>query len=196
MRLWFFLIASFVLIQSGRAQITYRFNVQSYIGNFPSYGINLPDDTSVYSAEQPGMVFGIKSDCKIGERFSFGMVYGLQHIEVDFLRDSKVIESGKVKKTYLGFRGLVHYGKEPFDLYSGIKLGYVFKRPARVITEQGEMPYLKQLNNDIVFQPGITLIGAFYHFESGFGMGGELSLGSPHVFSLGIRYILKNVSSM
>ena len=115
------------------------------------------------------------------------MVHGWQRVRVDLLRNRKAVETGVVNKLYLGFRGLVHYGKT-WDLYSGIKVGYVYKRAVSVETSPGETPYLQPLNNDIVFQLGFVLFGAYYPFSDRMGAGTELSLGSPHVFALGFRY--------
>jgi len=181
----------FVFIDGANAQEATNFHLQVYLGSFPAYGVNLPEeDSAVYAENDAKLVYGFKGDWFINEHYSFGIVHGWQTIETRLLRQGNSFETGTIHKLYLGFRGLYHYGIKKWDLYSGIKLGFVYKRPRNVKTEPGQTPYLKSLNNDIVFQPGIVAFGAFYSIKDNISLGSELSIGSPSFLSLGLAYRL------
>jgi hypothetical protein len=176
------------------AQMKYQGNVQIYLGMHPQSGLRLsPSDSTLHAREIPGTVVGFKADMMLGQRFSFGLLYGMQKVAISVLRDKIQVEEGTLLKAYTGFRGLIHYGKSDWDIYSGLKLGYFYKNVHSVETKAGETPQLKKLNREISFRIGLIPFGVFYHFTENIGLGSEISLGLPAVVSLAARYRFKEI---
>ena len=178
----FFLL--FIISYTAKAQLPCPIEPQVFIGNFPPVDIPLPD--SVQNLDlNAGMVLGLRADLPLRDHFSFGLVSSFQMVKVLLYEGNEPIESGRVRKCYLGIRGLWHYGKtDKWDLYSGLKLGYSYKFPRANVLD-GHTSIIENWNKQILFQVGITAIGCKYQLPNDIGLHGELSIGAPCLFSLG-----------
>ena len=165
----------------------------------PSAGIEIVEgDTMVWTYSEAeysaSPTAGIALDCGIHRHFSMGLALGYNTIKiaennirvhypgtsVDQFTDFGNIDFKAIRYT-LSIRPLFHYVKSPkFDLYSGLRLNYIFFKksldsningltPERIFPEFDEPSYI----------PALIPFGIRYYFTKYIGIGMELHAGPP-----------------
>ena len=136
-------------------------------------------------------------DYGIGEVFSIGVMYSIQSFSGDIKNYSYTDINSVTKTESVNFSLLrnnisilprFHYKIENknIDLYSGLRLGYIFWGANIDATD----PNFDKLDKFAGGRPnfGIVPIGARFYFNENFGGNFEVAIGAPYIASVGAQY--------
>lgn len=160
-------------------------------GVYQPGGISDDRDTDTSQVSR-GAVWMFSYDYLVGKRFSVGGLIASQSLEVSskLKATNTSSENGHILRTYIGFRGNWHYGKnDKIDLYSGFKIGIVNFNTTRV---DNFVPfresYIEAKNNYSRLAVGFTPIAARFFVSDNLGINLETSIGAPSFISIGMNY--------
>ncbi len=143
-------------------------------------------DANVDASTPPALQFTY--DYALTKRFSLGGGIAYQRFKLAYSNYGEAMESFNLRlsRFNLGARALIHYGNsETLDMYSGLRVG-LSNWSADGGTDDPNFDPPKA--NGLFFAPQLILFGMRGYVTENLGFGGEVSIGAPHLFALGVNY--------
>ncbi len=127
-------------------------------------------------------------DHAVNNRISLGGGLSYQRFKLaysDYGEDNEDFDL-RVSRFNVGLRGLVHYGSnEELDMYSGVRVGL----SNWSFTGGPDDPEFDPPKTaGVTFAPQLILFGLRGYITEQLGFNGELGIGAPHVFTMGLSY--------
>lgn len=136
-------------------------------------------------------------DYGIGEVFSLGVMYSLQSfsgsvdqyswVNSDGVRRSESLDISLIRNS-VAILPRFHYklGNENIDLYSGLRVGFLFWTNNIESTD----PNFNEFGDFTGGRPSVAIVplGGRFYFTDEFGANFEIALGAPYIASVGAQY--------
>ncbi len=133
-----------------------------------------------------GFDYGLSSRWSLGGFVSTQRRHGSTEFSYEDQSSSIQTETVKfnLRRNSIGFTPKLHYGnKERFDLYSGVRLGWLFWVNS-IESESGKFDLFDDIITSRPFF-GLTAFGARVYPTENIGLNFELNLGAPNIIGFG-----------
>lgn len=169
----------------------------SILGMSASFKANTDDSANTDHFTSNPFLTG-SYDIGLGKIFSLGLSYSHQSFRYYYdgyspSRAENVRYTDKFTRTNYGLRALFHFGKkESTDVYAGVRLGYTVWGTSTNNENIGHkpqdiVPWALRVNYKNTHYTGQAIFGLRYFFNDHIGINGEISVGPPGLFMLGLN---------